>query len=143
MYLNKVTLIGNLTRDPELKALPGGTQVCSFSIATNETFKDKSGAKQERVEFHNIVCFGKTAENVSKYMKKGSQIYIDGKLQTRTWEDKTSGEKKYRTEILANAIQFGNKPQGQTSAPAKTTSEAPSDDITFPDDEINPEDIPF
>lgn len=143
MYLNKVTLIGNLTRDPELKALPGGTQVCAFSIATNETFKDKSGAKQERVEFHNIVCFGKTAENVSRYMKKGSQIYIDGKLQTRTWEDKNSGEKKYRTEIVANSIQFGNKPQGQASAPAKSAEGQQSEDISYPEEEINPEDIPF
>lgn len=146
MYLNKVTLIGNLTRDPELKALPGGTQVCSFSIATNETFKDKSGAKQERVEFHNIVCFGKTAENVSKYMKKGSQIYIDGKLQTRSWDDKTSGEKRYRTEILANAIQFGSKPQGSARPQGEERIEPDTNDPSqYPADgnDINPEDIPF
>lgn len=148
MYLNKIQIIGNITRDPELKALPSGVKICTFSVATNETYKDKAGNKQERVEFHNIVCFGKTGENVATYMKKGSQIYIDGKLQTRTWDDKESGKKMYRTEILANIIQFGSKPQGQsstTSKPAQTkeASEEEIDTIEYPDTPIDLEDIPF
>lgn len=105
MYLNKVHLIGNLTRDPEKKALPSGMSVTSFSIAVNEVFYDKDKKKQERVEYLNIVCFGKIADNVAQYMKKGSQVYVDGKIQTRSWEK--DGEKKYRTEIIANTVQFG------------------------------------
>lgn len=156
MFLNKATLIGNLTRDPELKSLPNGTQVCSFSIATNETFKNAQGVKQERVEFHNVVCFGKTADNVARYMKKGNQIYIDGKIQTRSWDDTKTGEKKYRTEILANSIQFGNNkssakqepssPQAGDDVPTQAITSAPDDiggQIDFPTDDIDPADIPF
>lgn len=111
MYLNKATIIGNLTRDPELKALPSGQNVASFSVATNRTWKDKDGQKQEDVEYHNIVVFGKTAENVARYMKKGSQILIEGRIQTRSWEK--DGEKKYRTEIVAESVQFGSKPRNE------------------------------
>lgn len=108
MQLNKVQLIGNITKDPDIKVLPSGIKVCSFSMATNEVFV-KDGVKQEKVEFHNIVSFGKTAENIAKYMVKGSQIYVEGKLQTRSWE--ADGIKKYRTEILANNVQFGSSPK--------------------------------
>jgi single-strand DNA-binding protein len=150
MYLNKVFLIGNLTRDPELKALPSGSKVASFGLATNRTYKDKDGNRQESVEFHNIVVFGRTAETVSQYMKKGSQIYVEGRLQTRSWDGK-DGEKKYRTEIVADTVQFGNRPTGtQTSGSVKTggdTQSAPtgglSDKIDYPSEEINPDDIPF
>jgi len=86
MYLNKVFLYGNLTRDPELKALPSGSQVANFGIATNRTYKDKSGAKQEATEFHNIVAFGRTAEVIAQYMKKGRPIFVEGRIQTRSWE---------------------------------------------------------
>jgi len=139
MNVNKVILVGNITRDPELKALPSGVQVVSFSIATNEVYT-KDGEKHEKTEFHNIVAFGKTAENIAKYMKKGSQIFVEGKLQTRSWE--ADGIKKYRTEILANMVQFGSKPAGSssTSSSASTSADGAPD---FPDDEINPEDIPF
>lgn len=109
MYLNKATIIGNITRDPELKALPTGMKVCSFSVATNRVWKDNNGAKQEAVEFHNIVVFGKQAEATAQYMKKGSQVLVEGRIQTRSWEDKTSGDKKYRTEIVAENVQFGSK----------------------------------
>ncbi|MEK7646223.1 MAG: single-stranded DNA-binding protein [Patescibacteria group bacterium] len=149
MYLNKVFLIGNLTRDPELKALPSGNKVASFGLATNRTYKDKDGNRQESTEFHNIVVFGRIAETVSQYMKKGSQVYVEGRLQTRSWDGK-DGEKKYRTEIVADTIQFGNRPTGtQTSAPSKGGTEpaAPagglSDKIDYPSEEINPDDIPF
>jgi len=149
MYLNKVLLIGNLTRDPELKALPSGSKVASFGIATNRVFKDKEGNRQESTEFHNIVVFGRTAETVAQYMKKGSQIYLEGRLQTRSWDDK-SGEKKYRTEIVADTIQFGNRPTGtSTGAPGKVGDKDSvpagglSEKIEYPSEEINPDDIPF
>jgi len=107
MYLNKVTLIGNLTRDVELKALPSGQSVISFSVATNRSWKDKDGNKQEAVEYHNIVCFGKQAEVIKQYCGKGDQILIEGRLQTRKWEK--DGQTHYSTEIVLENFQFGNK----------------------------------
>lgn len=146
MFINQVTLVGNITRDPELKSLPSGIKVCSFSLATNEVFKDKSGAKQEKVEFHNIVIFGTTAENVAKWMKKGSSIAVMGKIQTRSWDDKTTGEKKYRVEILANHISFGSTPKGsepaEGGAPAVEGRGADLDTIDY-GDTANVDDIPF
>ena len=147
MYLNKVFLYGNLTRDPELKALPSGSNVVSFGIATNRTYKDKNGAKQEATEFHNIVAFGRTAEVIAQYMKKGRPIFVEGRLQTRSWDDKESGKKNYRTEIVVDNFQFGadgGKSGGQ-GAPAHEEQPSPKDDaaIKYPDEEINPEDIPF
>ena len=157
MYLNKAFLYGNLTRDPEIKALPGGTQVASFGIATNRTFKDKNGARQDQTEYHNIVAFGKTAETIGQYMKKGKPIFVEGRIQTRSWDDKGTGEKKYRTEIVIDNFQFGPQAPGAgagsaggytaSSAPASkapSKEEAPSmDTINYPEEEINPEDIPF
>ena len=122
MYLNKVMIVGNLTKAPELKSLPNGTKVTTFSVATNEVYKDSAGVKKEKVEFHNIVVFGRVAETSAQYLQKGQNVLIEGKIQTRSWEDATTKEKKYRTEILASAVQFGQKPQGTGSA---TTSEAP------------------
>src|SRR3989304_10294462 len=115
MYLNKAIIIGNLTRDPELRSLPSGVKVCSFALATNRVWKDKNGVRQESADYHNIVAFGRQAETVAQYMKKGSSMLIEGRIQTRSWEDKTSGEKKYRTEIVADRTQFGPK-RGSTSA---------------------------
>src|ERR1044072_9605876 len=100
MYLNKAFIIGNLTRDPELKALPSGTKVCSFGLATNRTYKDKDGARKDATEFHNIVAFAKLGELSAQYLKKGQQALVEGRLQTRSW-DAQNGEKKYRTEIIA------------------------------------------
>jgi single-strand DNA-binding protein len=138
MYLNKATIIGNLTRDPELKALPSGMQVASFSVATNRTWKDKDGAKQESADFHNIVVFGKQAENVTKYLTKGSQILIEGRLQTRSWDK--DGQKIYRTEIVADRVQFGSK----SVKPASNTSDPTTKgEVEYPEEEINPDDIPF
>ncbi|MEK9131611.1 MAG: single-stranded DNA-binding protein [Patescibacteria group bacterium] len=158
MYLNKVILIGNLTRDPELKALPSGINVCSFGLATNRVYKDKEGNKKEQTEFHNVVVFGRQAETSGQYLKKGQSVMIEGRLQTRSWDDKATGEKKYRTEIVADAVQFGPKAGGaggatggysagaSASAPA-SKSDAPKapalDTIEYPAEEINPEDIPF
>lgn len=144
MYLNKVFIIGNLTRDPEVRALPTGNKVCSFSVATNRVWKDKNGAKQESAEFHNIVTFGRQAEIVAQYMKKGSSILVEGRLQTRSWDDKTSGEKKYRTEIVADSIQLGNRPMGGGKSTGEGEQKAPEPDtVQYPQDEINPDDIPF
>lgn len=134
MYLNKATIIGNLTRDPELKSLPNGTAVASFSLATNRVWKDKDGTKKEAVEFHNIVVFGKQAENAARYLKKGGQALVEGRLQTRSWE--ADGQKKQRTEIVADFVQFG-------AQKATATEEQPSAEIKYPEDDIDPNDIPF
>jgi len=150
MYINKVLLFGNLTRDPELKALPSGMNVVNFSIATNRVFRDRDGKKQEQTDFHNVVVFGRQADTVAQYMKKGSSVFIEGRLQTRSWDDKTSGEKKYRTEVIADRVQFGPKASGGSSGGAKREEpqgdDTPSSNgsgVEYPKDDINPDDIPF
>ncbi len=163
MYLNKALIVGNLTRDPELRALPSGMQVASLSVATNSVWRDKDGNKKEDTQFHNIVVFGRQAETSAQYLKKGQQVMVEGRIQTRSWDDKTSGEKKYRTEIVADRVQFGAKAGGVgagsvSGAPdASAASAAPSgsskgskgkdaaavDTIEYPSEDINPEDIPF
>ena len=153
MYLNKVYLYGNLTRDPEMKSLPSGSKVTQFSLATNRVYKDQDGNKKEQTEFHNIVVFGRQAETSAQYLKKGQGVMIEGRIQTRSWDDKTSGEKKYRTEIIADGVQFGPKTGGAPSGegyqaqPAKS-SPVPStvpelDTIDYGDSNINVDDIPF
>ena len=144
MYLNKAFIIGNLTRDPELRSLPSGVQVTTFGVATNRVWKDKEGARQESTEFHNIVVFGRQAETSAQYLKKGSSVLIEGRLQTRSWE--SDGVKKYRTEIVADRVQFGARPGSTTSSdePRGKSSSKPSEDsIEYPKEEINPDDIPF
>lgn len=151
MYLNKVFLYGNLTRDPEMRALPSGGQVANFSIATNRVYKDRDGAKKEQVEFHSVVAFGRQADLIGQYMKKGRPLYVEGRIQTRSWDDKQSGEKKYRTEIVVENFQFGSGGGGASgdrggAAGADAPDRAPKDDggaIQYPEEEINPEDIPF
>lgn len=155
MYLNKVFLYGNLTRDPELKALPGGSQVANFGIATNRSFKGKDGQRQETTEFHNIVAFGRTAEVIAQYCKKGRPIFIEGRITTRSWDDKETGKKNYRTEIVVENFQFGADGGKSGSGPAAGGAESHSesapadmggsgaDEIKYPEEEINPEDIPF
>ncbi len=151
MYINKAMVYGNLTRDPEMKAIPSGQQVTSFSLATNRVWKDKSGAKQESVDYHNIVMYAKLAELAHQYLKKGSGVYIEGRMQTRSWDD-ASGVKKYRTEIIADSMQFGPRAGGATggssNAPAsskatQTTAHEPLETIEYPQEDINPDDIPF
>lgn len=152
MYLNRATIIGNLTRDPELKSLPSGVKVASFSVATNRVWYDQNKQKQEATDYHNIVSFGKQAETIAQYMKKGSSIYVEGRLQTRSWEQ--DGKKNYRTEIIAEKFQFGPKAGGagassastssSNSAPAMNEQEPPMiDSVDYPEEDINPEDIPF
>ena len=152
MYLNKAMIYGNLTRDPELKALPSGMNVCSFSLATNRVYNDRDGKRQENTDYHNIVVFGRQAETVNQYLKKGSGAFVEGRLQTRSWEK--DGVKQYRTEIVADRVQFGPRPGGGgESAPASASTTAANTDTSksekapeppqYPDEEINPEDIPF
>jgi single-strand DNA-binding protein len=102
--VNKVILIGNLGKDPEVKYTPSGMAVANFTLATNERYKDKEGNWQDKTEWHNLVAFQRTAEIVGEYLKKGRSVYVEGKLQTRSWDDKESGQKKYRTEILVNDL---------------------------------------
>ncbi len=147
MYINKAMLFGNITRDPELRALPSGMNVCNFSVATNRTYKDKDGKKQEQTDFHNVVVFGRQADTVNQYLKKGSSVYVEGRMQTRSWEQ--NGEKKYRTEVIADTVQFGPRSSGGGGGGGRS-NEAPVDDspaagpgIDYPKDDINPDDIPF
>ena len=134
MFINSVTIYGNLTRDPELKALPSGQSVCSLSIATNKVWT-KDGEKKESTEFHNVVLFSKQAENTAKFLKKGDSALVEGELQTRSWDK--DGVKFYRTEIIGRSIQFGPKRKEQKDE--KDESVLPK----YPDEEINPEDIPY
>ena len=102
--LNRVQLIGNLGKDPEIKYTPQGTPVAKITIATNERFKDKSGEWQDRTEWHNVVLWQRLAEIAGEYLKKGGKVYIEGRLQTHSWDDKTSGQKKYMTEVIVNDL---------------------------------------
>jgi len=141
MNLNKVFIIGNLTRDPELKVIPSGAPVTNIGVATNRIWKNQSGEKQTDVQFHNVVVFGKQAEVVNQYLSKGSMVMIEGRLQTRTW-DAQDGTKRSRTEIVAERVQFGPKGGAQKEG---NFSPAPSKDgdshNNLPEIDINEEDI--
>lgn len=149
--VNKVTLLGNVGKDPEIRATPGGTMVASFSLATTDRTKDQSGNWTDRTEWHNLVAFQRTAEIIRDYVKKGSKLYVEGKIQTRSWDDKTSGEKKYRTEIIVNDISLlsgrGEGEAGGSYNRSSSTSydqrgSAHADDIVQ-STEITDDDIPF
>ena len=151
--VNKVILVANLGKDPEVKYTPSGVPVAKFSLATNERYKDKGGEWQERTEWHNIVAWQRLAEIVGEYVKKGSKIYIEGRLQTSSWEDKQSGEKKYRTEIVVNDLVLlsGRSEGGDHDSRASRSAAASSfDQRTSHSEEhaphpaeITDEDIPF
>ncbi|HVM73309.1 MAG TPA: single-stranded DNA-binding protein [Candidatus Paceibacterota bacterium] len=159
MYINKAMIFGNLTRDPELRALPSGMNVANFSVATNRVFKDRDGKNQEQTDFHNVVVFGRQADTVNQYLKKGASVFVEGRMQTRSWDDKKTGEKKYRTEVVADRVQFGPRGSGsgsgiQASGGAGHGGEMPSEEelsgghsagpgIEYPKEDINPDDIPF
>jgi single-strand DNA-binding protein len=151
MDLNKAMVIGRLTRDPEVRTTPTGTSVCSFSIATNYTYKNATG-KQEQVEYHNIVAWGKIGEIAGQYLKKGSRVYVEGRIQTRSWQG-NDGQKKNRTEIvLENMIMLDSKGGAPGASPAAAEpntfmealeEELPTINQEVADDEIRVEDIPF
>ena len=111
MNFNKAIILGNVTKDPEVRALPSGQQVTSFAIATNRYYTDASGQKKEEAEFHNIVCFGKLADISSRYLTKGSLVFIEGRLKTRSWQD-SAGVKHYKTEVVADSLQLGPRGSG-------------------------------
>jgi single-strand DNA-binding protein len=154
MTLNKVQIIGNMTRDPEIRTTPAGASVASFSVATNMIWNDQSGQRQERSEFHNIVAWRKLAEIVGQYLKKGSKVYIEGRLQTRDWVGQ-DGVKRYRTEIVAENLIMLDRPAGyQTGGSSYNQPPMPTDETIIvnepsfvesnpAEDEIRVENIPF
>lgn len=162
MYINKAMVYGNLTRDPELRSLPSGIKVTTFSVATNRVYKDKNGVRQESADYHNIVVFGRQAETSAQYLKKGSGVFVEGRMQTRSWDDK-DGQKKYRTELVAETVQFGPRTggmgaggaaseggdrgsqagQGGAGTKGAQKDEQPMDTIQYPEEEISIDDIPF
>jgi len=151
MYsLNRATILGNLTRDPEMRTTTSGQSVCSFGVATSRSWKDAAGAKQEQSEFHNLVAWGKLAEICSQYLKKGRKVYVEGRLQTRDWEGQ-DGVKRYRTEIIIENLIILDRtdaPAGAFAAGGRATPVAapaapPDEPSANPDDEIKVEDIPF
>lgn len=144
MYLNKAMVYGNLTRDPEMRSLPSGIQVCSFSVATNRVYNDRDGKRQEQTDYHNIVVFGRQAETSAQYLKKGSGVFVEGRLQTRSWDK--DGQKQYRTEIVADRVQFGPRSDGGGGSTAASSQQNTAQEPAmpeYPNEEINPEDIPF
>jgi len=142
--LNKVLLIGNLGKDPEVRYMPNGDAVANFSIATTESYKDKNGDKQDKTEWHNITMYRKLAEIAGQYLKKGSQVYLEGKIQTRKWQDK-EGADRYTTEVICDEMkmlggrQEGQQQQTQQQAPAPAPRRAPR----VVDDFDDPSNIPF
>ncbi|MFC1595114.1 single-stranded DNA-binding protein [Patescibacteria group bacterium] len=163
MNLNKAFIIGNLTRDPELRTLPSGQPVTSFGVATNRIWKNPSGEKQQAVEYHNIVMFGKLAEIAQQYLHKGSMLFVEGRIQTRSWQAQ-DGTKRNRTEIIAERMQLGpkgaspqNRPAGTSDNPSEEAAPASRGEprseperekietVEYPrdDEEINPDEIPF
>ena len=151
--LNRVTLIGNLGKDPEIKYTPSGTAVAKITLATNERFKDKAGEWQDRTEWHNVVLWQRLAEIAGEYLKKGSKVYIEGRLQTRSWDDKTTNQKKYMTEVVAgDLILLGGRGEGagaDSGAQARGAAAGSGFDQRAPEAEpassapISDEDIPF
>ena len=153
--VNKVILIGNLGKDPEVKYTQGGMPVAKFSIATNERFKDKDGQWQDRTEWHNIVAFQRLAEIVGEYLKKGGKCFIEGSLRTSSWDDKETGQKKYKTEIIANDLVMlsgrgegagddsGGRSRGAAAAGNNFDQSAPEPQHAAASTPISDEDIPF
>ncbi len=150
--VNKVILLGNVGKDPEIKSTPNGVVVATFSIATSERFKDKTGAWQDRTEWHNLVAYQRTAEIIRDYVKKGSKLYVEGRLQTSSWDDKTTGQKKYRTEIIVGDLSLlSGRGEGESGSGGSNYSRSntasfdqsgPAQDYSQAT-EITDDDIPF
>lgn len=148
--VNKVILLGNVGKDPEIRATGSGMMVANFSLATTDRTKDQTGNWTDRTEWHNLVAFQRTAEIVRDYVKKGSKLYVEGKIQTRSWDDKTSGEKKYRTEIIVNDLSLlSGRGEGDSGGYNRSSSTSydqrgpASADELVQSTEITDEDIPF
>lgn len=149
---SKAIIAGNVTRDPEMRTTTSGSQVCSFAIAVNRSYKDSSGAQQDQVSYIDCVAWGKSAEIICQYIKKGSPLLVSGRLEQRSWDDKSSGQKRSRTEIVIEDFSFiGNNGVASNYTPkSASTSESESSDMggdvvpdDVPDDQINLDDIPF
>jgi single-strand DNA-binding protein len=153
MSVNKVILVGRLGKDPETRYTGSGQAVCNFSLATDESYKDRNGERQKRTEWHRVVVWAKLAEICQQYLKKGSLIYVEGRIQSRQWDDKATGQKRYATEIIANGMKMlGSKGDsggsgGQGSAPhaadAEFNQSGGDEGVSAPGPEISDEDIPF
>lgn len=141
MSVNKAILVGRLGRDPETRFTASGQAVANFTLATDETYKDRSGERQKRTEWHRIVVWGKLAEISQQYLKKGMLVYIEGRIQTRQWEDKRDGQKRTSTEIVANVMRMLT-PKGEAPAPPESEA-APAEEALSPDAAVSDEDIPF
>ncbi|SFS14161.1 single-strand binding protein [Granulicella pectinivorans] len=153
--VNKVLLLGNVGKDPEMRATPGGMTIAQFTLATADRAKDAQGNWADKTEWHNLVAFNRTAEVVRDYVKKGTQLFIEGKIQTRSWDDKESGQKKYRTEILVNELTLlgsksGGSEGGGSSSYSRSSSSSggysQSQPVSAPDygdTGITDDDIPF
>jgi single-strand DNA-binding protein len=146
--VNKVILVGNLGKDPEVKYTPSGTAVAKFTLATNERYKDKEGQWQDRTEWHNLVAWARTAEIAGEYLKKGRTVYVEGSLRTSSWDDKESGQKKYKTEIVVNdLVLLGGRDAGEEGG-GRSRVAAAGFDQRVPEREpasatITDDDIPF
>ena len=133
--VNRAILLGNVGKDPEVRSTAGGAKVANFSLATSERFKDHSGAWQERTEWHNLVAYARVAEIVEKYVHKGSKLYVEGKIETRSWDDRTSGEKKYQTQIkIEELILAGGEPTNNETRSPQPTQSYRSQRESAPDD---------
>ncbi|MHB8718843.1 MAG: single-stranded DNA-binding protein [Candidatus Dormibacteria bacterium] len=147
--LNKVMLIGRLTRDPELRFTPSGTAVCNLALATNRYGQDQSGERREFTDYHDVVVWNqgnrKLAELCGQYLQKGRLVYVEGRLQTRSWDDKDTGAKRYKTEVNANDVQFldSNRDSGEGGGSAATSGGAPAATPALAGGDVDPDDIPF
>lgn len=152
--MNKVTLYGRLAHTPELKSMPNGNKVATMSLATNHVYKDAQGNKVENTDWHNLVSYGKQAETLAQYCEGGQQMLFTGRITQRSWDDKTSGEKKYKTEIIIDGFEFGAKSQSREAGRGQGSSKPPKtaqvegkgmdlDTIDYGDVDVNPDDIPF
>lgn len=152
--VNKVILLGNVGKDPEIRSTPGGTLVATFSLATSDRQKDAQGNWQDRTEWHNLVAFTRTAEIIRDYVKKGSKLYVEGKIQTRSWDDKETGAKRYKTEILVNDLSLlSGRDEGASGGYSRTSGSSGSsasfdqrpagNDEYAQQTEISDDDIPF
>jgi single-strand DNA-binding protein len=152
--VNKVILLGNVGKDPEIRSTPSGTMVANLTLATSDRFQDQQGAWQDRTEWHNLVAFKRTAEIIRDYVKKGSKLYVEGKIQTRSWDDKETGAKRYRTEIIVNDMSLlsgrdetsgggGGYSRGSSSSYDQRPQSSGGGDALTHSTEISDEDIPF
>lgn len=142
MNVNKAILVGRITNDLEMKTTQTGKEVLSFGLATNRTWKDQSGTKQESTNYHNIVAWGKTAQTIAQYCSKGQELYVEGRSETRSWED-DNGKKQYRTEVVVDQFQFGSSPKESSNETQNKGNSVDESKIDYPEEEINPDDIPF